>query len=234
MVPSAMRSRFVPFLQVTLTIALLAATALEGQTETANLKKVEFDEASLEDIIAFFRSGPGSSGKSKNILVDPKLSTQEIKVTLTLYDISRGVAFAYAAEIAGFDYREEKYALRIFPRRGNKPSVKGFLTRGGPMTARRASEIKMPKVEFDATELAEVISDISSASRQLDPKKKGLNIILSRGVDPSTPVTLSLQNVPVSTVLNYVAEFARLGLRADGSAIVFTPRKKVGQKEPSE
>ena len=61
----------------------------------------------------------------------------------------------------------------------------------------------------------------------MDPKKKGLNIILGHGVDPSIPVTFSLQNVPLSTVLKYVSEFARLNMRVDGPAIVFTTRAKV-------
>lgn len=225
-----MRLRIVPFQQVALTFALLALTAFEGRAQAGNLKKVEFDEANLEDIISFFRDGPGAVKKGKNILTDPALSKQEIKVTFTLYDVPRGVAFAYAAEIGGFNYREERHALRLFPLKGGKPVARSFLSRGAPMTSRRASEIKMPKVEFDETELAEAVRDIANASRKLDPRKKGLNIILGRGVDPTTPITFSLQSVPVSTALKYLADYARVNLRVDGSAIVLIPRKKVGVK----
>jgi hypothetical protein len=98
------------------------------------------------------------------------------------------------------------------------------------MTARRASEIMMPKVEFDATELGQAIDDLRAASRQLDPKMEGLNLILGHGVDPATKVTLSLQNVPVAKVLKYVADFARLDMRIDGPAIVFTNRMKVSEQ----
>ena len=217
-------------LRVTLTLAILALISLEGAAQNNRLPKVEFDEASLDEIVEFFRRGGGIEGQATNILVDSTVN-RDLKVTLKLHDVSLGVAFAYVAEIAGFDYRDEKHALRIFPLKGGKPPVRAFLKRGGPMTWRRASEMRLPKVEFDKTELGDVISDLTAASRRLDPKKKGLNIILSHGVDPATPVTFRLQNVPLSTVLKYVADFARLDLRSDGAAIVFMSRAKAGPKE---
>jgi type II secretory pathway component HofQ len=97
------------------------------------------------------------------------------------------------------------------------------------MILRRASEIVIPKVDFDETELRQAIDDIAAASRQVDPRKKGLNILLGPGVDPSTRVTLQLQNVPVANVLKYVAEFARLDSRTDGNAIVLLKRRKVAK-----
>ena len=84
----------------------------------------------------------------------------------------------------------------------------------------------MPKVEFDDTELRQVVDDIANASRQLDPRKKGINILLGAGVDPSTLVTFQLQNVPVSQVLKYVADFARVDVRTDGNAVVLVKRRK--------
>jgi hypothetical protein len=224
-----MRLRIVTYLQAMLGMAALASTAIEGRAEPENLAKVEFDQANLDEIVEFFRAGGGLEGQSRNILVDPALDNN-LKVTLVLHDVSLGVAFAYAAEVAGFDYREEKHALRIFPLKAGKPPVRGFLKRGSPMTARRASEIMMPKVEFDATELGQAIDDLRAASRQLDPKMEGLNLILGHGVDPATKVTLSLQNVPVAKVLKYVADFARLDMRIDGPAIVFTNRMKVSEQ----
>ena len=97
------------------------------------------------------------------------------------------------------------------------------------MTMRRASEIVMPKVDFDETELRQVVDDISSASRQLDPRKKGINVLLGRGVDPTARVTLQLQGVPVGQVLKYVADSARLNIRMDGNAVVLLKRHKIAR-----
>lgn len=217
------------FLHITLPVVVLALTAFEGRAQRDQIKKIEFDDANLADIIEYFQTD--KAGKRRNIIVDPKLDRDKISVTLTLRDVTKGVAFAYAAEIGGFDYREERHALRIFPRKG-KPVAKAFLKRGAPMTTRRASEIRVPKVEFDATELSQVINDLANASQQFDPRKKGLNIILGYGVDPTTPVTFRLQNVPLSTALKYVAEFARLNVRTDGAAIVLTNRARVAKPKP--
>ena len=210
---------------VLLAAVFLALAPVEGHAQAARIAKVEFDEASLQDLVDFLREG--ATGKARNILVDPKVN-RDIRVTLTLHDVTRGVAFAYAAELGGFDYREEQYAIRIIPR-GAKVALKAFLRRGRPMILRRASEIVIPKVDFDETELRQAIDDIAAASRQVDPRKKGLNILLGPGVDPSTRVTLQLQNVTVANVLKYVAEFARLDSRTDGNAIVLLKRRKVAK-----
>lgn len=214
-------------LRTILTLALLAFTAVGGQAQSGKIDKLEFDEASLEDIIEYFRNN-GPNGKKQNVLVDPGVS-KEIKVTLTLHDVTRGVAFAYVAEVAGFAYREERHALRILPQRGT-PKVKAFLTRGRAVTQRLANEIKLPKVDFDSTQLSQLASDLAIVSRQLDPKKKGVNIILGHGVDPTVAVTLKLSNIPLSGVLKYVSEFARVNVRYDGNAIVLTKRtRRAGQ-----
>ena len=79
---------------VTLVAAVLMLSAAEGRGQAARIKKVEFDEASLEDLIDFLREG--AVGKARNVLVDPRMK-KDIKVTLTLHDVTKGVAFAYAA-----------------------------------------------------------------------------------------------------------------------------------------
>ena len=204
-------------------IAVVVLLAVgEGRAQEARIQKVEFDGASLEDLVDFLRQG--ATGKVRNVVVDPAVN-RDVRVTMTLYDVTKGVAFAYAAELGGFDFREERHAIRIVPGRANA-KVKAFLKRGSPMTLRRASEIVMPKVEFDDTELRQVVDDIANASRQLDPRKKGINILLGAGVDPSTLVTFQLQNVPVSQVLKYVADFARVDVRTDGNAVVLVKRRK--------
>lgn len=217
--------RFIRHLLITVTLvpAFFLLSADEGSAQGARIKKVEFDEASLEDLVDFLRQG--ATGKARNVVVDPGVN-RNVRVTLTLHDVTKGVAFAYAAELGGFDYREERHAIRIVPR-SPKATVKAFLRRGSPMTLRRAAEIVMPKVEFDGTELRQIIDDIATASRQLDPRKKGINILLGPGVDPSTSVTFQLQNVPVAQVLKYVADFARLDVRTDGNAVVLIKRRKL-------
>ncbi|MBJ07427.1 MAG: hypothetical protein CMO40_09975 [Verrucomicrobiaceae bacterium] len=215
----------IPFAAL-LTTGLLVFGMVNGRAQAAELEKVEFDQASLEDLIDFLREG--ATGKTRNVLVDPRVN-REISVTMTLHNVTKGVAFAYAAELGGFDYREERHVIRIIPRLSKLP-VKAFLKRGRPVVERRAAGIIMPKVDFDETELRQVIRDLAAASRQLDPRKLGLNLLLGPGVDPETPVTLELQNIPMTNVLKYVGDFARVDIRVDGQAIIFLKRQKAGKR----
>ena len=209
-----------------LTAGILLLFGPGERAQAVELEKVEFDEASLADLVDFLREG--AKGKTRNILVDPRVS-REISVTMTLHNVTKGVAFAYAAELGGFDYREERHAIRIVPR-DPKSSVKPFLRKGRPVIERRVSGIIMPKVDFDDTELRQVVADLAAASRQLDPKKIGINLLLGPGVDPATPVTLALHNIPMAQVLKYVGDFARVDIRVDGNAILLLKRREVGRR----
>lgn len=209
-----------------LTAGMLALFAFEGRAQGGELEKVEFDQASMEDLVDFLREG--ATGKARNVLVDPRVN-RDVSITMTLHKVTKGIAFAYAAELGGFDYREERHAIRIIPRPA-KATVKAFLKRGKPVIERRAAGIIMPKVDFEDTELRQVVDDLAAASRQLDPGKRGLNLLLGPGVDPQTPVTLELQNIPMAQVLKYVGDFARVDIRVDGHAIVFLKRRKVGSR----
>ena len=197
-----------------------------GFAETKKISKVEFDQANLSDLVSFLREG--AAGPARNVIVDPRVS-RELKVSLRLYDVTKGVAFAYAAELGGFDYREDRYAIRIVPRAASV-KTKPFLKRGSPVTARRLSQIRMPKVEFEEAHLGQVVDDLVEASRMLDSSKKAINILLGPGVDPSFPVTLQLQNIPLGQVLKYIAQFARLEIRVDGNAVVLLKRERAGRQ----
>ncbi|MBQ97059.1 MAG: hypothetical protein CMP30_03565 [Roseibacillus sp.] len=205
--------------------AIVFFGAQVGYADTKKIAKVEFDEANLSDLISFLREG--SSGTVRNVIVDPRVN-RELRVSLRLYDVTKGVAFAYAAELGGFDYREDRYAIRIVPR-SVSARVRPFLKRGSPVIARRLAEIRMPKVEFDETDLGQVVEDLVEATRRLDSSKKGINILLGPGVDSSSQVTLQLQNIPVGQVLNYIAEFSKLKIRIDGNAILLLDRKSGGK-----
>ena len=221
-----MHKRLISKLRVaTALLAMLLAGAHAVHAETNKIAKVEFDEANLSDLIMFLREG--ASGKARNIIVDPKVN-RELRVSLRLYNVTKGVAFAYAAEIGGFDYVEDRHAIRIVPR-SSEARVRPFLKRGSPVIARRLSETMMPKVEFEGTDLGQVIEDLVEASRGLSSSGQGINILLGPGVDSSSHVTLKLQNVPFGQVLKYVAEFSSLEMRIDGNAVLLLKRRMIGR-----
>jgi hypothetical protein len=86
-----------------------------------------------------------------------------------------------------------------------------------------ASEIILPKVQFHEATLAEAVEFLRIKSRELDPEKKGLNILVKPGGDPVVKITLQLKDVPAYEALRYVAEVASCKLMVEGDVIVITP-----------
>ncbi len=101
------------------------------------------------------------------------------------------------------------------------------LTTSGPHTTEiltpPASKIIIPSVEFRDATLTECIDFMRIKSRELDPDKKGVNIIVKPGGDASARITLSLKNVPLSEALRYCAELANHKLTSDAQSYFLTP-----------
>ncbi len=86
-----------------------------------------------------------------------------------------------------------------------------------------AGEIILPKVQFHEATLAEAVEFLRIKSRELDPEKKGLNILVKPGGDPLVKITLQLKDVPAYEALRYVAEVASCKLMVEGDVFVITP-----------
>lgn len=89
-------------------------------------------------------------------------------------------------------------------------------------TTPSAGKIILPLVQFHEATLAEAIEFIRIKSRDLDPGKKGVNILL-KGDGGTVKITLSLKDVPVSEALRYCAELASHKLSDDNNTFVLTP-----------
>jgi general secretion pathway protein D len=86
------------------------------------------------------------------------------------------------------------------------------------------SPIILPQVEFREATLDEAITFIRIKSRDIDPAKKGVNILLKPG-GAGAKITLSLQKVPVNEALRYIAELAGHTLSVDGTTYILAPMK---------
>jgi len=88
----------------------------------------------------------------------------------------------------------------------------------------RANKIILPSVKFRDVTLAEAIEFIRAKSREFDPDKQGVNILL-KGDGGTAKITLSLKDVPISEALRYCAELAGHKLSADDNALILAPVK---------
>jgi beta-lactamase regulating signal transducer with metallopeptidase domain len=86
-----------------------------------------------------------------------------------------------------------------------------------------AGEIILPKVQFHEATLAEAVEFLRIKSRELDPEKKGLNILIKPGGDPMAKITMQLKDVPAYEALRYVAEISGCNLTVEGDVFVITP-----------
>ncbi len=86
-----------------------------------------------------------------------------------------------------------------------------------------AGEIIIPKVQFHEATLAEAVEFLRIKSRDFDPEKKGLNILIKPGGDPMAKITMQLKDVPAYEALRYVAEISGGKLTVEGDVFVITP-----------
>ena len=98
-----------------------------------------------------------------------------------------------------------------------------------PRASILAAQWVVPKIEFREASLSEAVEFLRVKSRELDPAKVGVNILLGPGAQAmrEKPITLSLQNIPLSEALRYVAELAGLQVREEAPALVLEPPVRV-------
>lgn len=107
-------------------------------------------------------------------------------------------------------------------------------------TLEKLNKITFPEINFREAVISDVVNFLSTKSRELDPDKIGINIVLGAGVPAAPapapgeaappaaagsvrPITLSLRNVPMVEVLKYVCSLANLKYRVESNAVLILP-----------
>jgi general secretion pathway protein D len=88
--------------------------------------------------------------------------------------------------------------------------------------------IVIPEVEFEELPLREAMDFVRRRSKDLDPKRQGINILLQ--LDASRPtrlVTMSLENVSLEDLIRYVCMATGVSYRIDPVAVVVMERGRV-------
>ncbi len=108
-----------------------------------------------------------------------------------------------------------------------------FTGRVGPSDSAAITEkmqrIIFPQVQFSGASLEEAIEFLRIKSRDLDvqemdPARKGVNIILNQGDTPVTnSISIDLSNVPMSEALRYITDLAGMKYKVDRFAVQVVP-----------
>ncbi len=84
--------------------------------------------------------------------------------------------------------------------------------------------VVLEKVDFADVTLEEALEALRILSRKASGDKVSPNIIIKSPEVGKKPVTISLSNVPLTEVLNYLAELAGARLTYDKNAVMFTSK----------
>jgi len=92
-------------------------------------------------------------------------------------------------------------------------------TKGAVGLEKSLSAVMIPKVDFQDTSAKEALDFVSQRVKALTEGKQAVNVVWMVPPDSNPHVTLSLQNVPASEVLKYIASAANLELDYDTYAV---------------
>lgn len=87
----------------------------------------------------------------------------------------------------------------------------------------KARKIILPRVEFREATVPEALEFLQREARELDEERQGAHLDLRDPAKATARITLSLTEVPLSEVLNYVANLANLKMADEGGSFIFTP-----------
>lgn len=198
------------------------------------LPRVAFDGAAVDEALEYLRAKSKELDPDKQgvniVLVDPA-SARDARITLSLTNVPLTEVLRYVARFAERTLRFEDNAAVVLE---VAPAVSSIVSAAAGFSVKPAAEspllkhasaILLPSVEFQEATVQEAVEFLRVKSNTLDDVKQGVNIVLRLPKDhPSTKITLSLRNVPLSEALRYVAGLAGLALHAEAHAFVLEPK----------
>jgi hypothetical protein len=101
--------------------------------------------------------------------------------------------------------------------------AQGKATRSLPQREKELASMILPKVAFRQVALGDVLEALKQQCARLHPESAPVSFVLPEATLASTPITLSLANVPLTEALRYAAELARATVAYEPYAIVIRP-----------
>lgn len=89
-----------------------------------------------------------------------------------------------------------------------------------PPLLTRAKSLRLPNVIFQQATLPEAVDYLQAKSRELDPDKQGINILVKEDAGKTAKLTLDLRDVPLHEALRYVTELSNTHVTYSADAVV--------------
>ncbi len=210
--------------QQPVTASAASPSSIQVKLDSIILPNVEFHEATAKEAVDYLRAisikldtaTQDPDLKGVNFVSKLELSAADLKITLSLKNVTLGQATKYVAELSGCKVSVQPSAVVLLAPAEYEAAQKLAAT---PVDQR----FILPSVVFVGGTLAEAVEFVRVKSLALDPAKHGLNIILKPGFDATAKLSLSLKNAPASEVLRYCAEMTMHKLTLDDDIFIIAP-----------
>ncbi|MDZ4401378.1 hypothetical protein [Prosthecobacter sp.] len=203
------------------------ASSIQQKAEKIILPTVKFQNATIEQALEYIRvksreldtitQPPAAKGVS--IVLRGGAMTDTI--SLDLKDVPVIDIVRYCAERVGLQHRVEKHAVVLAASFEEKPEPPAATP---PPVLGSADQIVLPTVQFRDATIAAAAEYFKVKSRELDPAKQGVNIVVKPG-GSDAKVSLDLRNIPLPYALSYAADLSGHQLSTDGQSYLLTPLK---------
>ena len=158
---------------------------------------------------------------------------------MKLNNVPMGVAIRYACMATATQTRIERYAVVIKDRMcgcgsgSDESALTAALPRPVSANARRFQDRlnrMFVNVDFEKVRLQDAAVFLQRRSQELDPAKKGINLVLVKGeraaaqegANPAPGITLRLSQVPLEEALHYACMLAGGRYRIEDDSVVVT------------
>lgn len=199
----------------------------EEQSQFILYPAVQFENATVTeacDYLLYHWRGSGQyAGEPppENIIVKNAAESSTRLISINLKNIPQTDILRYFAELSGLKLRYDREAIVLAP---EGDPVGQIELRGKAAEKLRADQIVLPTASFENVSPADVVAFVRQKSAELDPAKKGVNVVIAPGIDPKAVCSLDVRRMSVTEVLRYSAALMGLKLIADDHAFLLAPK----------
>ncbi len=201
--------------------------ALEEKVQKIIFPVVQFKDATIEQAVEYIRMKSrdldtiSQPPVTKGVSIVLRSGGLADTISLDLRDAPLIEVVRYCAERVGLQYRVEKHAVVLATKFEEKPAPPAATP---PPVLGTADQMVFPVIQFTDASVFAAAEYFQAKSRDLDPEKKGVNIVVKPG-GADNKITLNLRNIPLPYALAYAAELGGYQLTEDGQSYLLTPVK---------
>jgi hypothetical protein len=200
---------------------------MEDKVQKIIFPVVQFKDATLEQVVEYIRVKSrdldtiSKPPVAKGVSIVLRSGGLTDTISLDLRDAPLIEVVRYCAERVGLQYRVEKHAVVLAAKFEEKPAPPAATP---PPVLGTADQMVFPVIQFTDASILAATEYFQVKSRDLDPEKKGVNIVVKPG-GADNKITLNLRNIPLPYALAYAAELGGYQLTEDGQSYLLTPVK---------